>query len=93
MSDPTDFSQFESRKRDHIHWALDPSVQAFERNSFDRIHLVHETLPDFSLEEVVLAVEQQSNFFTSNSSYSDYTKLNLICIFFLQILLIDAQFL
>lgn len=49
-----DFEQFENRKRDHLRFALDPVHQAAGMSGFERIHLVHEALPELDLEEVTL---------------------------------------
>ena len=50
MSD--DFSQFEKRKQDHIELALMQANQASELNTFDRVSLVHEALPDIDFNEI-----------------------------------------
>jgi isopentenyl-diphosphate delta-isomerase len=44
MSD--DYNEFETRKKDHIKLALMQANQATELNTFDRISLLHEALPD-----------------------------------------------
>jgi isopentenyl-diphosphate delta-isomerase len=50
-----DLEQFENRKRDHLRHALDPVHQASGLSGFDRIHLIHEALPEFDFEEVDLS--------------------------------------
>lgn len=49
-----DIEQFEERKRDHIRHALDPSHQAFGLTGLDRIHLVHDALPEINFDEIKL---------------------------------------
>jgi isopentenyl-diphosphate delta-isomerase len=46
---------FEQRKRDHIAHALDSANQAAGLSRLDRVHLVHEALPDLDFSEVSLA--------------------------------------
>ncbi len=45
---------FESRKREHLLHALRPVHQAVGLSGLDRIHLVHEALPDIDFDEVCL---------------------------------------
>lgn len=47
-----DFSRFESRKRDHLRHALDPSNQASGLSRLDSVRLIHEALPEFDFAEV-----------------------------------------
>jgi isopentenyl-diphosphate delta-isomerase len=49
-----DIEQFESRKRDHLRHALDPVHQAAGLGGLDRVHLVHEALPELDLDEISL---------------------------------------
>lgn len=53
MSD--DYSQFEKRKQDHIELALLKSNQASELNTFDKVSLIHEALPDVNFDEISIA--------------------------------------
>lgn len=46
--------RFESRKADHIRLALEPAMEATGGNGFDRVHLLHEALPELDLSEVKL---------------------------------------
>lgn len=50
MSD--DYSQFEKRKQDHIELALMQVNQANELNTFDRVSLIHEALPDIDFNTI-----------------------------------------
>lgn len=50
MSD--DYSQFEKRKQDHIDLALMQVNQTHELNTFDRVNLVHEALPDVDFNSI-----------------------------------------
>lgn len=50
-----DYSQFEQRKRDHIELALMQVNQAMEWNTLDRIHLIHEALPDLDFAALSIA--------------------------------------
>lgn len=43
---------FESRKADHIRLALDDSSQTLGEGGFDRIRLIHESLPDLDFSEL-----------------------------------------
>ena len=47
-----DFTEFEQRKRDHIHLALDEAHQTSADNSFDSFSLVHNAIPDINLAEI-----------------------------------------
>lgn len=51
---PNDYSQFESRKRDHIELALMPANQCSELNAFDDFSLIHEALPDLNFNELCI---------------------------------------
>ena len=44
--------QFEKRKVDHIHHALEIRNEAVGQNGLDRVHLVHEALPDLDFNEI-----------------------------------------
>lgn len=46
------YEQFEQRKQDHIDLALMSVNQAEEYNPFDRVHLLHEALPNFNFDEI-----------------------------------------
>ncbi|AHE68167.1 type 2 isopentenyl-diphosphate Delta-isomerase [Legionella oakridgensis] len=50
MSD--DYSQFEKRKQDHIELALMQDNQSNELNTFDRVVLIHEALPDIDFHDI-----------------------------------------
>lgn len=50
MSNP--YEQFEQRKQDHIKLALMPENQTTELSTFDRIHLIHDALPDFNFADI-----------------------------------------
>jgi len=47
-----DIKKFETRKREHLQHVLDPAHQALELGDFDRVHLIHEALPELNFEEV-----------------------------------------
>jgi len=49
-----DIPQFEGRKREHIQLALETASQANGLGGLDRIHLVHEALPDLDFSEISL---------------------------------------
>lgn len=51
---PSDYSQFEQRKQDHINLALLQENQATEVHGFDAIELIHEALPDLNFDEISL---------------------------------------
>ncbi len=51
---PSDYTQFEQRKQDHISLALLQENQATEAHGFDAIELVHEALPDLNFDELSL---------------------------------------
>jgi len=53
-----DYSQFEKRKQDHIDLALMPDNQADNLNTFDRVFLTHEALPDLDFDEVDIASQR-----------------------------------
>jgi len=50
-----DLDAFEERKRDHIHLALEPRHQAQGQTGLDGVRLIHEALPDFDLDQVMLS--------------------------------------
>ena len=56
MSD--DYSQFETRKQDHIELALMQANQAHELNTFDQVSLIHEALPDLDFSEISINSER-----------------------------------
>ncbi len=43
---------FENRKQDHIRLSLSPKNQAVGEAGFDRVHLIHEALPDLNFSDV-----------------------------------------
>ena len=47
-----DYSQFEKRKQDHIELALMQVNQTDELNTFDRVSLIHEALPDLNFDDI-----------------------------------------
>lgn len=47
---------FESRKADHLRLALDPSMDAHS-SGLERIHLLHEALPEIDFEEISLSTK------------------------------------
>ncbi len=47
-----EYSQFEKRKQDHIELALMQVNQTHELNTFDRVTLIHEALPDIDFSEI-----------------------------------------
>jgi isopentenyl-diphosphate Delta-isomerase len=49
-----DSELFEGRKRDHLRYALDPAHQAVGLSGLERVHLVHEALPEMDLADVRL---------------------------------------
>ena len=49
-----DTQQFEQRKLDHIQLALLTENQATEGNELDRVHLMHDALPDLDLNAICL---------------------------------------
>lgn len=49
-----DLPQYEKRKQEHIRHALDPRAQASLGTGFDRVHLVHDALPNVRLEDLVI---------------------------------------
>lgn len=52
MTNP--YEQFEQRKQDHINLALMPENQTAELSTLDRIHLVHDALPDLDFNEIII---------------------------------------
>jgi isopentenyl-diphosphate delta-isomerase len=62
---------FESRKADHLRLALDPSMEALGAGGFDRVHLIHEALPEIDFAAIDLKTsfwkfEAASPFFISS---------------------------
>lgn len=53
--------QFVQRKEDHLHHSLNPESQAISHAHFDRIELLHDSLPELNLNEVSI----QSDFLDS----------------------------
>lgn len=49
-----DTEQFEARKREHIRHSLDSASQAQGLSGLDRVHLVHEALPELNFSEIRL---------------------------------------
>ncbi|MFZ9595659.1 MAG: type 2 isopentenyl-diphosphate Delta-isomerase [Bdellovibrionia bacterium] len=49
---PMDLDQFEKRKADHIQHSLDLKNEALGASGLDRIHLVHEALPELDFQDV-----------------------------------------
>ena len=47
-----DTQLFEERKREHIRLSLDPSNEAKGGNGLDRVHLIHEALPEINFEDI-----------------------------------------
>lgn len=45
---------FETRKADHLRLALDPAMEALGQSGLERVHLLHEALPELDFEEVTL---------------------------------------
>lgn len=74
---------FETRKKDHIKWALDPSSQNKVDSSFSRIKLIHRPLPELKFSEIeietsILGYEKCSPFFISSmtAGHQQGQKLN-----------------
>ena len=53
-----DYGQFEKRKQDHIKLALMESNQANELNTFDKVSLIHNALPDIDFDEISIEGER-----------------------------------
>ncbi len=52
------YSQFESRKKDHIKWALSEKTQGrLNIDKFSRISLIHEALPEIDFSEVDISTK------------------------------------
>ncbi len=49
-----DIQRFQSRKREHLRFALDPAHQAEGLSGLDRIRLIHDALPDLDISDVRL---------------------------------------
>jgi isopentenyl-diphosphate delta-isomerase len=49
-----DTEKFETRKREHIQHSLDPANQASGMSELERVHLVHDALPDLNFNEIQL---------------------------------------
>lgn len=47
-------NSFETRKADHLRLALDPTMEALGGSGLERIHLLHEALPELDFAEVTL---------------------------------------
>ena len=52
------YGQFEKRKQDHIKLALMESNQANELNTFDKVSLIHNALPDIDFDEISIEGER-----------------------------------
>jgi isopentenyl-diphosphate delta-isomerase len=46
---------FETRKADHLRLALDPAMEALGQSGLERIHLIHEALPELDFSDISLA--------------------------------------
>lgn len=53
-----ELKEFETRKRDHIQLAMEDRNQATGLSGLDRVHLIHEALPDLDLSDI--SIEAQS---------------------------------
>lgn len=53
-----ELKEFETRKRDHIQLAMEDRNQATGLSGLDRVHLIHEALPDLDLSDI--SIETQS---------------------------------
>lgn len=76
--------QFERRKADHIRFALDPRNEPLLSNGLERIHLVHEALPDLDFDELdistrIFDIPLASPMFVSSmtAGHQSGLKLNL----------------
>jgi len=49
-----DTLQFEARKREHIRHSMDSAHQAHGLSGLDRIHLIHEAMPDLNFDSIQL---------------------------------------
>src|SRR5262245_61848230 len=50
-----ELGQFEKRKHEHLNLALDAAHEALGASGLERIHLFHDSLPEFSLPDVTLS--------------------------------------
>ena len=78
-----DTEQFEKRKVDHIRHSLDGTNQAIGLNGLDKIHLVHEALPDLDFIDIniqtkCLGKTLKTPFFVSGmtAGHSEASKIN-----------------
>lgn len=53
-------TEFENRKQQHLHWALDSRVQAAELSALDAVTLNHEALPELNFEQVSIETPFQN---------------------------------
>ena len=44
--------QFISRKKEHLHFSLDPASQASDQAQFEHVTLLHDSLPEINLSDV-----------------------------------------
>ena len=58
MPEHDNYSQFEKRKQDHLHLALDISNQASEMSVLDQVTLRHEALPNLDFHELSIATSR-----------------------------------
>lgn len=52
-----DTEQFEERKRDHIRHSLNPAHQASGLSGLERVHLIHEALPEIDFSDIRIDAE------------------------------------
>lgn len=76
-------NNFEQRKKDHIHHALNIENQTSHLNNFDKISLVHEALPDLNYQDIEIASKRfgkivQKPFFISSmtAGHKDAARIN-----------------
>ena len=77
------FDEFESRKKDHIRFALDPQTQELVNSGFSKFRLVHYALPEIDFDQVnlrtkLLGYEFLSPHFVSSmtAGHSESLKIN-----------------
>jgi isopentenyl-diphosphate Delta-isomerase len=75
--------EFESRKKDHIKWSLNPATQKKIESDFSKIKLIHRPLPDLKFSEVditttLFGVDRCSPFFISSmtAGHAQSKKIN-----------------
>lgn len=64
---------FEQRKKAHIDLSLDPRTQGQTASHFEKIHLIHEALPEINLSEVSLETKLLGHLFSSPHFISSMT--------------------